>query len=276
LSALESGWVETNGLRLHYLAAGAGSPLLLLHGWPTSSFLWRNIIGPLAARHRVLALDLPGFGKSDKPLDAKYDFAFFSGAIDHFLEALHVDRLGLVVHDLGGPIGLYWASQHSTRIERLALLNTVVYPELSFAVRAFVAGTRVPGVRALLSSAFGLRRALHLGIKNRQRLAPDALEGLSAPFREGPAREALLKAGGGLRPSGLRTIARWLPTIRFPVRVIYGAADWILPDIEETVRRLRSDVPQVEVTRLEAGHFLQEERPAEVAALLAAFFAGPP
>ncbi len=64
---------------------------------------------PIAAANRVVALDLPGFGGSSKPLDASYDFGFFGRALEGFLDALGIERLGLAVHDLGGPVGLYWA-----------------------------------------------------------------------------------------------------------------------------------------------------------------------
>ena len=74
-------YVEVDGTRLHYLDAGSGDTVLLLHGWPTSSFLWRGVIGPIAERNRTIALDLPGFGKSDKPLDASYSFLHVGGDV---------------------------------------------------------------------------------------------------------------------------------------------------------------------------------------------------
>ncbi len=98
--------VEVDGLRLHYLESGSGEPVLLLHGWPTSSFLYRNVIGHVAQNSRAIALDLPGFGSSDKPLDASYSFRFYSRVLDGFLSALGIDKTSLVVHDLGGPVGL--------------------------------------------------------------------------------------------------------------------------------------------------------------------------
>jgi len=76
---------------LAYRELGAGPPVLLLHGWPTSSYLWRRVLGPLARRHRVVALDLPGFGGSDKPTGVRYSFGFFERAIDGFLAALQID-----------------------------------------------------------------------------------------------------------------------------------------------------------------------------------------
>lgn len=73
--------VEVDGLTLAYRSSGAGPSVLLLHGWPTSSYLWRDVIPPIAEHNRVIALDLPGFGQSSKPLDG-YDFAFFERALD--------------------------------------------------------------------------------------------------------------------------------------------------------------------------------------------------
>src|SRR5687768_8396618 len=108
-SGATSRYVEVEGLQLHYLEAGSGEPILLLHGWPTSSFLWRNMIGKLAEKNRVLALDLPGFGRSDKPLGASYSFRFYARVVSAFLDAAGVGAVGLALHDLGGPIGLYWA-----------------------------------------------------------------------------------------------------------------------------------------------------------------------
>lgn len=270
-----SGQTQVEGLAIHYREAGSGPPVLLLHGWPTSSALWRNVMPPMAAHNRVVAIDLPGFGRSDKPLDASYSFRFFDRILDGFLEQLQIDRLGLVVHDLGGPVGLHWAVQRLERIERLALLNTLVYPRPSWAVIAFVAAARLPGLRSLLTSPWGLERALHLGVVDPGRLADDAVESFQAPFRERDARRALAKAGIGLHPGGLRTIAEGLPAYEGPLRIVYGAQDRILPDIERTVARLSTELPQAEVTALPGcGHFLQEERPEHLGELLAAFFGG--
>lgn len=269
--------VNAAGLDLHYLECGSGDPVLLLHGWPTSSFLYRNILPAIAAAgRRAIALDLPGFGRSSKPLDVRYSFDFYARALDGFTAALGLERLGLVVHDLGGPVGLYWACNNLPRIERLALLNTLVYPELSAAVIAFGLACMIPGLRSLLTSAAGLRFAMHLGVADKHRLQPDTIAGTQAPFRTRAARAALLKSALGLSARGLRHIATTLPSLRAPVRIIYGARDRILPDVATTMRRVARDLPQATLTELpDCGHFLQEERPQEVAALLAEFFAGP-
>jgi pimeloyl-ACP methyl ester carboxylesterase len=277
VAPLKSDTVRVDDLTLHYFSAGEGQPVLLLHGWPTSALLWRNVTPAIAKQRRVLALDLPGFGGSDKPLDRRYDFAFFRRAIDGFLAALGItSQIGLVVHDLGGPVGLNWASQNPQRVERLALLNTLVYPELSLYVKAFMLACKTPGLKSMLSSRDGLKRALYLGIADRSRLRKDVLPGLLEPFKTQPARDAMLRAACQMDPDGLRDVASWLRNAGIPVRIIYGAKDRILPDIAKTVERVKRDVPNAEVTVFErSGHFLQEEEPEELGRLLAEFFATP-
>lgn len=270
---VDSNFVEIPGHRLHYLSCGSGDPVLLLHGWPTSSFLWREVMRPIAADHRVIALDLPGFGRSDKPLDASYSFRFFEKVIDDFLATLQIDQVSLAVHDLGGPVGLYWAVRHPQRLQKLALLNTLVYPEVSWAVVAFVTAVRLPLLRNLATSPWGLEKAMRIGMAQADRLTPEVIAGVQAPFEDASARRALAKAGCHLSPKGFKDIARLLPTLNCPVRVVYGERDRILPDVARTMHRVQKDLPQTEVTALpDCGHFLQEDRPLVVGQMLAEFF----
>lgn len=263
--------VEVDGLRLHYREAGEGPPVLLLHGWPTSSFLYRRVMTHVAQHSRAIALDLPGFGESDKLLDAVYDFDFHRRMLDGFLAKLGVAEVGLVVHDLGGPVGLYWAVQQLDRVTRLALLNTLVYPQLGWAAAAFIVACRVPGVSHLLTSPWGLRMTMRFGMRTRP--SDEVVRAVQGPFATGPARRVLAKTGAGLHRSGLREIATRLPAYRGPVRVIYGERDWILPDVAKTMARVKRDLPQAEITALpDCGHFLQEDAPDRVGELLAAFF----
>jgi haloalkane dehalogenase len=271
----EGRYVEVEGLRLHYVEEGKGEPVLLLHGWPTSSYLWRGILGPLGRTNRAIALDLPGFGRSDKPLDASYSFRFYERAVTGFLDEIGVERVGLAVHDVGGPVGLYWASQHPERLTRLALLNTLVYARPSLAVIAFVAAARVPGVRGLLTSPAGIRRAIRFGVRDKSRLSEETIRAYQEPLASKQAQRVLQRSGTSLAVGGFREIERWLPTIEVPVRIVYGKRDRILPDVARTMRRVQRDVGGAEVTVLEdCGHFIQEERPEEIGALLSAFFAG--
>jgi haloalkane dehalogenase len=266
--------VQLDGLRLTYREAGAGPAVLLLHGWPTSSYLWRAVMEPIALANRVIAPDLPGFGGSDKPLGIRYSFEFFSGALDGLLAHLGIDHVGLAVHDLGGPIGLHWALERPGRVTRLALLNTLVYPEFSEATKEFVRACMTPGLREQTTSPAGLESIMRDGLADPATLSVDVLAAVQAPFGPAEAQRALADAGVGLSLRGFAQLARKLPTLKIPVRVIYGARDRVLPDVAETMTRVKSDLPHADVTVLpNCGHFLQEDAPAEVGELLARFFA---
>lgn len=266
--------VRVEGLRVAYRELGQGPPVLLVHGWPTSSFLWRNVMGPIARANRVVALDLPGFGESDKPLGIRYNFAFFAQILDEFLAKLGIEQLGLAVHDLGGPVGLHWALDRPDRVTKLALLNTLVYPEFSEAVKDFVRACASPERRDQVTSQAGLESITRDGIADPDKLDPAVLAAMQAPFRSAEACRALAEAGIGLERRGFVHIARQLPTLRIPVRIVYGERDRVLPDVAQTMARVKTDLPHAEVTALPAcGHFLQEEAPDRVGALLAHFFA---
>jgi len=269
---VSSQYVEVDGMKVHYLAAGSGEPVLLVHGFPTSSHLWRNVIPHIASFRRVLAIDLPGYGRSDKPLDVTYDFAFFERTIDGFLDALGIETTALAVHDLGGPVGLYWAVRQPHRLTKLVILNTLAYPETSWAVKLFLLALKLPWVRDYLVSPKGIVGAMRFGVVHTKRLNREVLTPYVAPFADSAARRALIRAGSGLSVRGLAEIARKLPTLEVPVRIIYGEQDRILPDIARTVARFQRDLPHAEVTSLRrCGHFLQEDRPAEVGQLMAEF-----
>jgi pimeloyl-ACP methyl ester carboxylesterase len=266
--------VQVDGLTIAYRELGEGPAVVLLHGWPTSSFLWRNVMPAIARANRVIAPDLPGFGASDKPTGVRYDFAFFERALDGLLTELDVDRVGLAVHDLGGPVGVHWALEHPERVTGLALLNTLVYPEFSPAVLEFVKALTTPELRDQITSPEGLADVMRLGLADKSNATDEVIAGVRAPFADEASRRALADAGVGLDLELFGEIGRRLPSLTVPVRIVYGEQDPILPDVAETMARLARDLPQAQVTTLpECGHFLQEEAPDQVGELLAEFFA---
>ena len=267
--------LDVDGLTVAYVDEGAGSPVLLLHGWPTSSFLYREITPVLAKGHRVVIPDLPGFGASSKPLDRQYSFELFASVLDALVERLGLDDPGLVVHDLGGPIGVHWALHRPGRVSRLAILNTLLYPEFDPSVAEFVTRLTDETRRDELVSAVGLHGILRFGVSDPDALSAEALEAIAGPFATGDDRRALAAAGVGLHPGGFAEIARLLPDLAIPVLGLYGTGDRILPDVAETFARVQRDVPHAEIEPLSGvGHFLQEEVPDVVAERLARFFAG--
>jgi pimeloyl-ACP methyl ester carboxylesterase len=262
-----------NGLTIAYREAGTQHPgpaVLLLHGWPTSSYLWRNVMPPIAQHHRVVAVDLPGFGGSDKPTDVRYSFGFFTEAIDGLIDRLGLGRIVPVGHDIGGPIALRWALDHPGRTAGLGLLNTLVYPEFSEAVREFVADLNDPVRRERLTSPEGLTEIMRAGVADPAGLPDETIAAVLAPFAAADARTALANAGLGLEYRGFVDLGKRLPELRTPLFIVYGGQDQILPDVPETMARIQRDVPGATVAAVpHGGHFVMEDDPATVGRTLA-------
>jgi len=215
-------------------------------------------------------------GDRARPAGASYSFRFYDRILEAFAKGLGLERTALVVHDLGGPIGLYWALHHPERLTRLALLDTLVYPETSWAVKLFVLATHTPWLGDWLASPSGIAFSLRFGVERKERLTPEVLAPYQEPFRERAARRAMLAAGHGLHPGGFREIAKRLPGLEVPVLCLYGERDRILPDVADTMAREQRDLPQAEIQSLPGcGHFLQHDEPEEVGRRLAAFLSTP-
>jgi pimeloyl-ACP methyl ester carboxylesterase len=133
LYPFSSHYLETRGMRMHYLDEGSrdAPPVLMLHGNPTWSFYYRNLVKALSANHRCIVPDHIGCGLSDKPGDEQYDYRLTSRIedIDSLIDHLHLAApITLVVHDWGGMIGFAWAVKNPQRIARLVILNTAAFP----------------------------------------------------------------------------------------------------------------------------------------------------
>ena len=134
-------FAKVNGKRIAYLEAGAGDPIVLLHGNPTSSFLWRNIIPHVATTARCVAPDLIGHGDSDKLDDTspgQYTFVQHREYLDGVLDALDLgDDIILVIHDWGSALGFDWANRHRDRVAGIVFMEAIVRPSSPWsAVRA--------------------------------------------------------------------------------------------------------------------------------------------
>lgn len=273
-NTISSSYTRVGETNIHYLHAGTGETILFLHGWPTSSYLWRNLMPHLAEKYRVIAIDLPGFGKSDKKPKDSYSFRYYERIIDGFLLNLNIENVTLGLHDLGGPVGLYWMIKHMEQVGRLILFNTLVYPPFSNAVKLFVLATMVPGVRHYLSSPAGLRKAMLFGVYQKENLTEETIREYQSPFPDSDSRKALLKTAQRLSVKGFEEISEKLSEFTGPVQILYGEEDKILPNVAETMRRVKKDLPQAIIQSFpECGHFLQEEIPDELAKAVIRFMA---
>jgi haloalkane dehalogenase len=267
-------WLEAGGLRMHYVDEGEGDPVLLLHGEPTWSFLWRKMIPPLARRSRVVVPDLFGFGRSDKPTDISwYSYDRHVASIERLVDELGLERLTVVVHDWGGPIGLRFAVEHEPLVDRIVILDTGI------------AGGKPPSEEWLrfrhvvreVGGALDIGRLVEAG--TAQGLADDVRAAYDAPF---PTPES--KAGSLAFPELVPTepehpgtapmnrVRDALTSWRKPVLVVWGKDDTVLsPRIAEHFVELIPGA-QPPATLIEgASHFLQEDRPEEVTAAIVGF-----
>ena len=271
----EPHYVEQDGLRLHYLDEGAGDPVLLLHGEPTWSYLYRTVIPELTPAARIVAPDYLGFGRSDKPLRIEdYTYDLHVRSMRRLVEELDLRDLTVVVQDWGGPIGLRLAVEQPERVARLVILNTGVDAgrppsEEWLRFRAFVRrhGTDLVPERLLRLSCV-------------QPLADDVEAAYGAPW---PVPES--KAGILAFPEQVPTepehpntapllrvrdaLARW----EKPALVLFSDSDSIFtPRHAERLAELIPGAGAPEIVE-GAGHFLQEDRGAEVGARIARFVA---
>ncbi len=122
----ESKFVNVSGVRMHYVEAGEGVPILFIHGIPTSSYLWRNILPHVAKSGRAIAMDLAGFGRSDTPPETPQTYASQVKYVDGFIEAMNLKNIILVLHDWGGFPGLDWAARHPDRIRGVVFMEVLV------------------------------------------------------------------------------------------------------------------------------------------------------
>src|SRR6266540_1053947 len=123
----ESRFVEVHGSSMHYVEQGGGVPVLFLHGNPTSSHLWRNVIPHVAAVARCIAVDLIGMGRSDKP-DLDYRFVDHSRYLDAAIEALGLENVVVVLHDWGSALGFHYARRHEGNLRGLAFMEAILAP----------------------------------------------------------------------------------------------------------------------------------------------------
>lgn len=260
----ESRFLSVDGATLHYVDQGKGSVVLMLHGNPTWSFLYRRVIPALRERYRCLAFDLAGFGLSTAPAGFNYLPQEHCGTIAAALAALDVREATLVAHDWGGPIGLGAMLASNGRITRLILGNTWAWPvngDFHFEWFSKLMGGPI-GRWASERFAFFVNGVMPSAMK-RRKLTAEEMHAYRAPFADRTRRPMYVF------PRAITGAGGWLAGIERGMRSYCGPAHFIWPenDIafrEKELRRWRTLLPQATVTRIpRCGHFLWEDAPEE-------------
>jgi haloalkane dehalogenase len=256
-----SSYREWDGLRLAHLDEGDGKPVVFFHGEPTWSYLWRKLIPPVReAGFRCIAPDLPGFGRSDKPVELDwYSYDRHAASMTALFEQLDLRDATVVVHDWGGPIGLRIAIEQPDRVSRMVILDTGLFTghqrmnDAWMAFRSFVERTEDVPIGLLV------RRAC------KRDPGDDVIAGYEAPFPNAPS-----KAGARAFPlilplspeaPGARAGQRVLDALRAdqrPKLVLWADSDPVLP-LETGQRFARALGTEIHHVIPDASHFLQED-----------------
>ncbi len=275
-----SRWLMVDGGRMHYVDEGSGEPILFVHGTPTWSFLYRHLIRALTPTYRCIAADNIGFGLSAKPPEWGYSFADHTRNLTQLIDRLSLGRFTLVVHDLGGPIGLAFALAHPERISRLVIANTTLWPLAgAFAPPAAAKLFATPLGRFLyLQMNISPRTLLPMIYGDRSKLTPAIHRQYRAPFPTAAERHGLYAFARQIAAGAPSLADLWAQRER--IRNIPSLLIWGMKDVAfgpNYLARWRELLPRAEVLELpEAGHLVQEEAPEQILGTLRPFIGAAP
>lgn len=285
--SLKKRCLPVGAARVAYYEEGIGEPVVLLHGCPFSSYIWRKVIPRLSTQYRCLAPDLLGLGDTETPANADWSLHAQEAMIVGWLDALGIAQAHVVGHDHGGAVAQMLAAHHPERIARLVLSNAEAYDNWPSAEeRPLARLTQVPFVGTLFlwayGSTLGTRIVLSIGqaVKHKAVLTDELIRGYVRANTSDARRRAKTARflAGQFNPANNHCTLEALEGLRrfdHPTLLLWGADDPHFGPI--WAERLRQDIPGV--IRLEllpdTGHLLMEEQPEAFAAHLLTFFSSP-
>lgn len=266
-------FIDVDGANIHYVDEGSGETVLLLHGNPSWSFLYRKIIAGLQSSCRCVALDFPGYGLSDAPPGYGYTPREHSALLERFVDRLGLTDLTMMVQDWGGPIGLDFAERRPEVVGRLIIGNSFAWPlDDDWRVRMFSWVMGGP-IGRTLTPAFNFVPKVFFfrGLARRPR--PEVVAMYLAPFQDPQRRIAAVIAPRQLIAASdyLRMIEANLPKLKErPALIVWGMKDFAFRDAAR--KRFEQAFPRHKTVLLaNASHFLQEDAGEQIAEEIKAF-----
>jgi pimeloyl-ACP methyl ester carboxylesterase len=271
-ASLEARYETVDSHRLRYVRTGSGPAVVLVHGFGSSLYTWKDVIPALAASHDVVALDLPGFGESDQPADLSFED--FPRAVLGLMDGLGIEGAALVGNSMGGSTAVAVAAEAPERVVALVLVDSAGFnlgpserPGLvSFAMsRAGWLLARLPGKRLVVEAS--LRQVFH----DASHVTPERLSEYLAAVRRPGTFPAIRSLGASL--AGRQdAVSKALPRVQVPALVLWGGDDRWIP-LAHADRFVAALPGSRKVVIPDCGHVPQEENPREVSRLLLEFLA---
>lgn len=268
--SMEKSRVVIRGGTIAHVRQGKGEPVLLIHGMPTSAYLWRHVIPLLAQDFAVYALDLLGYGDSDKPPKVDLSLRAQAGYVAEFMKKVGLTHATVVGHDIGGGVAQLLALDRPELVKRLVLLDTVAYDSWP-----------VPEIDRLKDPAWdriietidlrdGFGKALLRGTFHRDRVTDALVAEYVRPFDGLQGKQAYLRCARALNNRDILIRAAEIERLPLPVLILWGETD-NYQDVK-VGQRLADGLPAARMVVVrEAGHFLPEDQPEEIARLMRAF-----
>jgi len=281
----ESKFVDLLGSRMHYVEEGSGDPVLFLHGNPTSSYLWRNIIPHISPIGRCIAPDLIGMGKSDKP-DLDYGFFDHSRYVEGFIETLGLRNITLVIHDWGSALGFHYARRHEGNVKGIAFMEAIVRPvtwdEWPEQARQMFQAFRTPGTgeQMIMEQNMFVEAVLPGAILRK--LSPEEMDRYREPYPTPASRKPLWRWPNEIPIDGqppnvrdaVQAYSEWLGRSQTPKLLLYAQPGAILRNLVGWCRQSIANLKAVEVGP--GAHFLQEDDPHGIGEAIAAWMRDEP
>ena len=266
-------YIDVDGARVAYHRLGQGVPLLLIHGIPTSSYLWRDVIPPLVLDGlEIIAIDLLGYGDSDKPIGADLGVAAHAQRVAAVLRKLRWDAGTIAGHDIGGGVAQLVCADHPQAVGGLVLVDSIAYDSFP---EPGIARLKDPVWDGILGAPgfdlrTGLTKGFTRGMVHKDRITPELIAAYERPFHGVDGRRAYLRAARALRTEELSARMGEIEKLDIPALMIWGSEDVFQPI--HYGARLAAAMPRAHFVKVErAGHFLPEDEPEALARLIAGF-----
>ena len=278
----KSNYVEVHGSKIHYVDEGSGDPVLFLHGNPTSSYLWRNIIPYLSSQGRCIAPDLIGMGKSDKP-DLKYRFFDHVKYVEGFIEILGLKNITLVIHDWGSALGFHYAMRYENNIKGIAFMEALIKPmiwtDFPGNFRMGFKLFRTLGIGWLMISVMNMFVTQILPQAIVRKLSTEEKDYYAAPYKTIPNRKPVRQWPCEIPIEGkpadvhemMSNYSQKLQETEVPKLLFFATPGGIIDS--KTVEWCRQNMKNLKTVDIGEGiHFVQEDNPHLIGSELASWY----